>query len=167
MTTHDDVPRVVTCQQCGGPAYVCGLPDSTCRFVHVAREWMAEQCAGENGEDTNRVARIEGDCSPCRRALATLLRKTEDGAVDRLSAARTRKNEQLRALLKKHEWSGEVRVDYDDGAPCCPECSGIKPDDYHVKEDRTDGRRVGHADDCALGLLLGTVVPEDEPSRSA
>lgn len=68
---EDDAPKAPRCEQCGGYAHICELPDSTCRFKAAAREWC------ENDE----------------RSLARLLRKTEDASWERLSVARTKEPE--------------------------------------------------------------------------
>lgn len=70
----------------------------------------------------------------------------------------------LRGMLTKHQWSGEVRIDYDDGAACCPECGGLDPKDSHVERGRTDGNPVGHTDSCELAEMLRVLGPSEEPS---
>ncbi len=68
-------PTVQVCRLCGGAAYVCELPDSTCRFATLAREALGSVPAG----------------------VCKLLRSVEDGAWERLSRARTKQLETLTA----------------------------------------------------------------------
>ena len=74
------------CHLCDGAAYVCEQPDSTCRFFAQARDFLND---GLSVAANSAVLR-----------LAVLLRKTEDSAWERLSAARTKELDRLRLALR-------------------------------------------------------------------
>jgi len=76
----EDTPDVARCSHCGGPAHVCALPDSGCRFLLAATVGMRATMVGS-------------------KDVAKLLRATENAAWERLSEARTKDHARARAAL--------------------------------------------------------------------
>ncbi len=115
----DAFGAIVICDQCGGPAHLCELPDSTCRLKNIAREYIDAAAIVKAGEQT--------DADAARRRLARLLRTVEDAAWERLSVARTkalesladRQSELIEALVTVYDF--ECAHPYSSGnvCPCC------------------------------------------------
>ncbi len=85
-----DVPGPLPrCRICQGLGFKCEQPNSTCRFATTARAWL-EQWAPAGPDDQLDIP-----------ALAVLLRSTEEGAIEHLSAARTKRMSYLDDLLER------------------------------------------------------------------
>lgn len=65
--------------------------------------------------------------------------------------------EEMIALLRDIEWSGEEYLDYDLSHSACPTCRGIDPseieDDYDRGKASDANLRIGHAPDCRLAAV--------------
>ena len=63
--------------------------------------------------------------------------------------------QEMRAVLREHQWSGEHHHEDSDGGygyPVCPECGNGVPG---PKWDAPAGLGMGHSPDCRLARLIG------------